>query len=148
MTNNEKSTTLILGILLTAALLAGCTPDTASAVPVESQPTLDIAALKAEIASTVIAEITQQAPAESAAPAVLPAVDEPTRTPWVITATADPAQQATVAIVVPGFAYCYKETRQRRRSLADHHPHLLHRCSPYQQSSTRQLLRLLPRLRL
>ena len=93
----KKNLKLVSGILLIAAVLAGCTP-TAAPVPAEAQPTLDVAALKAEIASTVIAEITQQAPEE---PAAQPAVDEPTQTPWVITATADPAQQATVAVVVP-----------------------------------------------
>ena len=98
-----KTSTLILGILLATALLAGCT--FAAPAPAESQPTLDVAALKAEIASTVIAEITQQAPAEPAATIV----DKPTQTPWVITATADPAQQETVQVTVPLLATATKK---------------------------------------
>lgn len=98
MTKTNKIT-LVLGVLLAVTLLAGCTP--AAPAPAETQPTLDIAAIKAEIASTVIAEITLQAPEQPAAPAEQPAVDEPTQTPWVITATADPAQQSTVKVVVP-----------------------------------------------
>ena len=98
-----KTSTLILGILLATALLAGCT--SAAPAPAESQPTLDIVALKAEIASTVIAGITQQAPAQPAATIV----DKPTQTPWVITATADPAQQETVQVVVPVLATATKK---------------------------------------
>lgn len=98
-----KTSTLILGILLATALLAGCT--SAAPAPAESQPTLDIVALKAEIASTVIAGITQQAPAQPAATIV----DKPTQTPWVITATADPAQQQTVQVVVPVLATATKK---------------------------------------
>ncbi len=101
-----KLNILILGILLALTVLAGCTP---AAAPAEAQPTLDIAALKAEIASTVIAEITLQAPAQDAAPAEQPDVVEPTRTPWVITATADPAQQETVQVVVPVLATATKK---------------------------------------
>ena len=101
-----KNTSLILGILLSLALLAACTPASA---PAESQPTLDIAALKAEIASTVIAEITQQAPAQAEAPAEQPAADEPTQTPWIITATPDPAQQETVQVAVPVLATATKK---------------------------------------
>ena len=99
-----KNTILILGILLIVTLLAGCTPAAAPA-----QPTLDIAALKAEIASTVIAEITQQAPEQPEAPTEQPAVDEHTQTPWVITATPDPAQQETVQVAVPVLATATKK---------------------------------------
>lgn len=90
-----KNITLGLGILLALTVLAGCTPGAVTDTN-EAQPTLDIAALKAEIASTVIAEITQQAPEQPAA-----AVEQPTQTPWVITATVDPAQQQTAQVVIP-----------------------------------------------
>jgi hypothetical protein len=88
-----------LGLLLALTVIAGCTPAPA-AQPAEVQPTLDVAALKAEIASTVIAEITQQAPQQAEAPAEQPVEPQSTQTPWVVTATVD-AAQPTVQVVVP-----------------------------------------------
>ena len=77
-----------------------------------------------------------------------PAVDQPTQTPWVITATTDPAQQANVAVVVPVMPTATKKPATSGGAVwPTIHPHLLHRRSPHQQSATRQLLRFLPRIR-
>jgi len=93
-----KKFALVLALLTAAFLMVSCTAP--AAAPVESQPTIAVAALKAEIASTVIAEITQQAPAQPEAPAEeQPVVEQPTQTPWVITATPDPAQEETMGVV-------------------------------------------------
>lgn len=92
---------LAAGLILALTLMAGCVTAPPAVAPTpDTPPTLDLAALKQEIASTVIAEITRQAPPTATE---VPAGMQPTYTPWVITATANPAQtQPTLVMpVVP-----------------------------------------------
>lgn len=92
----QKKISWAAGMLLLLSMIAGCTPAQQAA---EAQATLDLAALKAEIASTVMAELTVQAPQAITAPAELPAAEQPTQTPWVITATTDPTQAVVLSLL-------------------------------------------------
>lgn len=83
-------------LLLLLSMIAGCTP---AGQQVEAQATLDLAALKAEIASTVISELTMQAPQDTATPVQPPVEEQPTQTPWVITATTDPTQAVVLSLL-------------------------------------------------